>query len=80
MHLYTIYIIQFIDFFISLSFSSTIYCTMYMYYIANATNSIDFLSGLISKVTLKCGHLANQTTICVPEGDLISEVHCTYNT
>ena len=47
---------------------------MYMYYLTNAANSIDFLSGLISKVTLKCGHLVNQATICVPEGGLIGEV------
>ncbi len=25
-------------------------------------------SGLISGVTLKCGHLANQATMCVPKG------------
>ncbi len=26
-----------------------------------------FLNGLISEVTLKCGHLANQATMC-PQG------------
>ena len=39
-----------------------------MYYLAISAFSIGSLSGLISEVTLKCGHLANQATMHVPKG------------
>ncbi len=45
-----------------------VYRVCSLYYLAISTNSISSLSGLISEVTLKCGHLANQATMFVPNG------------